>query len=100
LGKSTILKQMRLIHPVTFSPQETERFRQFGVSVRYPCEARRPRMVYVHNIQVRVDTLLFFAVVAEYHTRFRVGRTRRLRLWVRRPPYSLFHTASTHSLII
>ncbi|KAJ7826309.1 guanine nucleotide-binding protein alpha-3 subunit [Mycena olivaceomarginata] len=32
-GKSTILKQMRLIHRATFSPQETERFRQFGVSV-------------------------------------------------------------------
>ncbi|KAJ7362799.1 hypothetical protein DFH08DRAFT_951034 [Mycena albidolilacea] len=49
-GKSTILKQMRLIYRATFSPQETERFRQFGVGVRYPCEVRRPRMVYVHNI--------------------------------------------------
>jgi hypothetical protein len=49
-GESNILKQMCLIHCVTFSPQETERFRQFGVSARYPCEARHPRMVYVHNI--------------------------------------------------
>jgi hypothetical protein len=42
----------------------------------------------------------FFAVVVEYHTRFRVDRTSHLCLWVQPPPYSLFHTASAHSLII
>ncbi|KAJ7452659.1 G-protein alpha subunit-domain-containing protein [Mycena latifolia] len=43
-GKSTILKQMRLIHRVPFSPQETESFRQLVFDnltrgLKYPLDA-------------------------------------------------------------
>jgi hypothetical protein len=49
--KSTILKQMHLIHRVPFSLQETEHFRQFGAGLRYLCAARRLRSVmYVCNV--------------------------------------------------